>query len=150
MGIGIMIRTRSSLARESSTSEAIAAAGRHILSLCSLQRASLRPSIVTALMSIRTVPRDSQVYPEGNQSNNNQFFAAATGTVTAIDGLKARLPTVDGRNPAPPKNPWNDGSTVNTNKQWFPMVSKWCRILSIHSMIWVAPWTDKLPVWKTC
>ena len=30
-----------------------------------------------------------QVYPEGNQSNNNQFFAAATGTVTAIDGLKA-------------------------------------------------------------
>ena len=31
------------------------------------------------------------MYPEGNQSNNNQFFAAATGTVTAIDGLKASL-----------------------------------------------------------
>ena len=42
--------------------------------------------------------------------------------------------TVDGRNPAPPKTPWNDDSLVNTNKQWLPMVSKWCRILSIHSM----------------
>lgn len=29
-----------------------------------------------------------QVYPEGNQSNNNQFLAAATGTISAIDGLK--------------------------------------------------------------
>ena len=35
---------------------------------------------------------------------------------------------------APPKKPWNDDSPVNTNKQWFPMVSKWCRILSMHSM----------------
>ena len=25
-------------------------------------------------------------------------------------------------------------SPVNTNKQWLPMVSKWCRILSIHSI----------------
>ena len=41
--------------------------------------------------------------------------------------------TVDGRNPAPPEKPWNDDSPVNTNKQWLPMVSKWCRILSIHS-----------------
>ena len=40
--------------------------------------------------------------------------------------------TVDGRNPAPPKKPWNDDSLVNTNQQWFPMVSKWCRISSIH------------------
>ena len=32
---------------------------------------------------------------------------------------------VDGRNPAPPKKPWNDDSLVNTNQQWFPMVSKW-------------------------
>lgn len=24
-----------------------------------------------------------QVYPEGNQSNNNQFFASATGTIKA-------------------------------------------------------------------
>ena len=30
-----------------------------------------------------------QVYPEGNQSNNNQFTAVATGTISAIDGLKA-------------------------------------------------------------
>ena len=30
-----------------------------------------------------------QVYPEGNQSNNNQFLASATGTISAIDGLKA-------------------------------------------------------------
>ena len=42
--------------------------------------------------------------------------------------------TVDGRNPTPPKKPWNDDSPVNTNKQWLPMVSKWCRISSIHSM----------------
>ena len=38
------------------------------------------------------------------------------------------------RNPAPRKKPWNDDSPVNTNKQWFPMVSKWCRISSIHSV----------------
>ena len=25
--------------------------------------------------------------------------------------------TVDGRNPAPPKEPWNDDSTVSTNKR---------------------------------
>ncbi|CAJ1441425.1 unnamed protein product [Effrenium voratum] len=37
-----------------------------------------------------------QVYPEGNQSNNNQFFAAATGTVTAIDGLKVSITTPSG------------------------------------------------------
>ena len=30
--------------------------------------------------------------------------------------------TVDGRNPAPPKKPWDDDSSVNTNKHWFPMV----------------------------
>ena len=40
---------------------------------------------------------------------------------------------MEGRNPAPPKKPWNDDSPVNTNNQWFPMVSKWCRISSIHS-----------------
>ena len=43
-------------------------------------------------------------------------------------------PTVDGQNPAPPKKPWNNDSPVNTNKQRFPMVSKWCRISSNHSM----------------
>ena len=29
---------------------------------------------------------------------------------------------------------WNDDSPVNINKEWFPMVSKWCRISCIHSM----------------
>ena len=47
--------------------------------------------------------------------------------------LVALCLTVDGRNPAPPKNPWNDDSSVNTNKQWLPLLSKWCRISSIHS-----------------
>ena len=37
-----------------------------------------------------------QVYPEGNQSNNNQFFAAATGTVSAVDGLKVTITTPSG------------------------------------------------------
>ena len=36
---------------------------------------------------------------------------------------------------APPKEPWNDGYPANSNEQWFPMVSKWCRVLSIHCMI---------------
>ena len=49
-------------------------------------------------------------------------------------GVIASLPTVDGQNPALPKKPWKDDSLVNTNKQWFPMDSKWCeRILdSVH------------------
>eukprot|EP00931_Biecheleriopsis_adriatica_P110882 TRINITY_DN851_c0_g1_i12.p1 TRINITY_DN851_c0_g1~~TRINITY_DN851_c0_g1_i12.p1 ORF type:complete len:477 (-),score=120.29 TRINITY_DN851_c0_g1_i12:41-1354(-) len=37
-----------------------------------------------------------QVYPEGNQSNNNQFFAAHTGKITAIDGMKITIRTPDG------------------------------------------------------
>merc|ERR1712113_83846 len=37
-----------------------------------------------------------QVYPEGNNSNNNQFSANATGTVTAIDGLKVSIKKADG------------------------------------------------------
>ena len=32
---------------------------------------------------------------------------------------------------APPKKPCNNHSPVN-NKPWLPMVSKWCRISSIH------------------
>ena len=44
---------------------------------------------------------------------------------------------MDVRNPAPPTKPWNDVSLVNINKQWFPMVSKWCRILSTHSRVQV-------------
>ena len=29
---------------------------------------------------------------------------------------------------------WDDDSLVNTNKQWFPVVLTWCRILFIHRM----------------
>ena len=41
--------------------------------------------------------------------------------------------TVDGRNPTPPEKHWNDDSPANTNLYWSPMVSKGCRISSIHS-----------------
>jgi len=37
-----------------------------------------------------------QVYPEGNQSNNNQFFAKETGTISAVDGLKVSILKEDG------------------------------------------------------
>mmetsp|Transcript_91478 Transcript_91478/g.237090 ORF Transcript_91478/g.237090 Transcript_91478/m.237090 type:complete len:436 (+) Transcript_91478:78-1385(+) len=37
-----------------------------------------------------------QVYPEGNQSNNNQFFAKETGTISAVDGLKVSIQKEDG------------------------------------------------------
>ena len=43
--------------------------------------------------------------------------------------------TVGGRNSATPKTPCKDDSRVNTNKQRFPMVSKWCRNSSIHSVL---------------
>ena len=36
--------------------------------------------------------------------------------------------TVDGRNPASPKKPWNSHCPASTNKQWFLMVSKWCEM----------------------
>ena len=47
--------------------------------------------------------------------------------------------TVDGQNPAPPKKPRENDCPVNTNKQWFPVVSKWCRISSTHSI------TERIP-----
>ena len=37
-----------------------------------------------------------------------------------VEARRPERPTVDGRNPAPPKKPWNDDSPVNTNNQWFP------------------------------
>jgi len=37
-----------------------------------------------------------QVYPEGNQSNNNQFFAEATGEITAIENNKVTITRKDG------------------------------------------------------
>ena len=45
---------------------------------------------------------------------------------------------MNGRNPAPPKKPWNDDSPVNTNKQWFRMVSKWCRNF-VHPQYVICP-----------
>ena len=46
--------------------------------------------------------------------------------------LRLRVIPVDGRNPfrTTVQNPWNDDSHTNTNKQWFSLVSKWCRISS--------------------
>ena len=43
--------------------------------------------------------------------------------VSRRDVLSLAIPlhTVNGQNPAPPKNIWNDDSPVNANKQWFPM-----------------------------
>merc|ERR1719382_1994884 len=38
-----------------------------------------------------------QVYPEGNLSNNNQFFAEKAGEITAIEGQKVSIKTGDGR-----------------------------------------------------
>ena len=49
--------------------------------------------------------------------------------------VKLSRPTVDGRNPirtAQETLEWSD-SPVNTKKQMVSHVSKWCRILSIHS-----------------
>ena len=54
---------------------------------------------------------------------------------TPVDGCEIHF--------AAPKKPWHDDSPVNTNEKWFPMVSKWCRIVSIHSI--VACW-DRLKV----
>ena len=59
--------------------------------------------------------------------------------MVAVEGLqvvptrfKRWIDTVDGRKPAPPKSPWNDGSLVKTNKQWFLIVSKWCEVDFVH------------------
>ena len=49
------------------------------------------------------------------------------------EGSPTGGPTLDGRNPAPPNKPWGDASPVNTNKHWFAMISKCCRISSTHS-----------------
>merc|ERR1711920_991268 len=38
-----------------------------------------------------------QVYPEGNLSNNNQFFAQEAGEITAIEGQKVSIKMADGR-----------------------------------------------------
>jgi apocytochrome f len=49
-----------------------------------------------------------QVYPEGNQSNNNQFFAAATGKVTAIEGQNITIEKQDGTTQVQELKPGSD------------------------------------------
>ena len=39
---------------------------------------------------------------------------------TRAINFSKRPPTVDGRNPAPPKKPWKDDPPGNTNEQCFP------------------------------
>ena len=77
-----------------------------------------------------------------------------SSTSSAATRQWPHIHTMHGRNPAPPKKPWNDDSPVNASKPWFPMVSKWCRILSIHSM-YVCIWLSNAivlairpPAWK--
>ena len=77
-------------------------------------------------LSIIICPTDSNILPLAKQTKADSLCCNAR----VCNPKKSH--TVDGRNPAPPKNPWIDDSPVNTNK-WFPMVSKWCRSLSIHS-----------------
>ena len=62
--------------------------------------------------------------------NHNKQNVKCFPTTMKITCKDHRL---DGRNPAPPKKPWNDDSPVSTNKQLFPILSEWCRISSIHS-----------------
>ena len=38
----------------------------------------------------------------------------------------------------PPKNPWKDNSPENTHKQWCPIVSKWCKVSSVKSILAVS------------
>ena len=83
------------------------------------------------------------IMPAGSSHSSNTHTIRGVSTM-ACDGVPRQVsadfekpschPTVDGPKPAPPKKPWNGYSFVNTNKQWFPMVLTWCRILSIHSM----------------
>ena len=59
------------------------------------------------------------------------------GLVTKETEGKLRLgeyPTLCIQNPAPPQKP-NDVSLLTSNKHWFVMVPKWCRISSIHSRL---------------
>ena len=60
------------------------------------------------------------------------FVKTVLGSHVGVFGAPHILePTVDGRNPAPPKKPWKDDSPVNTNKQWFqpriPSGANWFR-----------------------
>merc|ERR1712187_8426 len=63
-----------------------------------------------------------QVYPEGNQSNNNQFFAKETGTVSAVDGLKISIQKEDGSTFEQVKK--DDPLTTNPNVGGFGQTEK--------------------------
>ena len=49
----------------------------------------------------------------------NEHGLLAPCHATALWGPLLGTHTVDARNSAPPTNPWNVDSLVNTNKQWF-------------------------------
>ena len=67
-----------------------------------------------------------------------QRNSSALKRARAISG---RRPYYFGRNPAPPKNPWNDDSPVNPNKQWLPIISKWCETdFEDPSTVWASHW----------
>ena len=55
-------------------------------------------------------------------------------TVETPNLCHVHVPWMDEIHFAPPKKPWNDDFLVNTSQQWFPMVSKRCRISSTHSI----------------
>ena len=62
---------------------------------------------------------------------NTAKYGSLTETKTAIRGARSVL-WMDAIHFAPPKKPWNDDSPVNTNKQWFSMVAKWCEMDFVH------------------
>ena len=82
----------------------------------------------TSLLKKSTKSRNS-----GSQYNRNYhvltklLVSPPSKVATLLKTDPPPKPTVDGRNPAPPQRAWKDDSPVNTNKEWLPMVSKWCR-----------------------
>ena len=74
-------------------------------------------------------PAHQALMAESQKSELQQFRQAACPAWNLEEGL-----WVDEIHFAPPKKPWNDDSPVSTSKQWFPMVSKWCRSSSTQSM----------------
>ena len=71
----------------------------------------------------------------------SQELRARIGVPFARQLFIGILEAVDGRNPAPPKKPWGDASPVNTNKEWFAMISKWCEMDFVHPQYrgWLPP-----------
>ena len=67
--------------------------------------------------------REIGIESERERAINRGFLASGKRGANGNKTCRRLKATVDGRNPAPPKKPWNDESNVNTNKQWFPMIS---------------------------